>query len=138
MKLIPLAFLIIVLLVSSRVQAQVRSESPQETSRMAYAGEMEKYRRIKTAGAIMTGVGTVLFITGAIMIDNGNDSGEKNDPTWGKGVGFLMAGVAGVGTGIPIWSVGGYKYKKYKKLVNSSASLNIKPHRQGVSLVLRF
>jgi len=138
MKLPVIMLCVSTMLISLRTFAQVRTEkSPQESSSRLYAYEVEKYRGMKKAGAIMTGVGIAFFITGLVIVDNTNDTADNSDTPW-RGAGLAVTGIGLFGAGIPIWSVGGYKYKKYKNLQSSAAALSFRPRHNGLTIVLKF
>ena len=107
------------------------------------AGKVEKYRKLKNTGATLTVVGGVLFVVGVSMLlnstttyYNGQTSSSSNA---GTGAIAYVLGVAGLGTGIPLWIVGAHQQRKYtKKLEGVTLRFNLHPQGQGITFAYRF
>ncbi|MBX3242438.1 MAG: hypothetical protein KIT80_04810 [Chitinophagaceae bacterium] len=118
------------------------SEAPSLQSTMnELAYNEEKYRKFKkmrTTGMVLTGVGAGLITTGIVLIASGADdtsfdaSGGTvyiNDMTPGDGkviggVVCLVFGIMSTGGGITLWAIGNNKMKRYDNAVNLQSTKN--------------
>ena len=139
MKFIVLFFFLSFL--ASKTYAQIDSE------RMVYAAKMEKYRRMRHTGATLTVTGGILVIVGVVTLINSsvdtysNGSTTKTTTTGNPvaGAAAYLLGVAGLGSGIPLWIVGGHQYKKYeRKLLDVHVGFNLNRNETGLKLTCRF
>lgn len=112
-----------------------------------YASKVERYTRMSKTGATLTAVGGVLFIAGIVMISNSPSTTTTNSYgqpqtvyTGGQAVGgaiAILAGVGGVGAGIPLWIVGSKNKTKYEQKLELS-SFKIDLQNPGGSAGIRF
>ena len=116
-----------------------------DPQRSLYISKAEKYRKMKTTGAVLTVGGTILAIVGISTLSNvettttstGQVQTLKGDPV--AGVLELLVGTGAVGAGVPLWIVGAHAESKYnRKLETLSARVYVNPHATGVKLTYRF
>ncbi|MCH5599529.1 hypothetical protein [Niabella ginsengisoli] len=114
----------------------------------------EKYRKFKkmrTAGIVLTSVGAGLIIGGSALIAAGNNEndgrnfeGDFDDDYYyddlTDGDSKIVAGVLGIafgalstGGGITMWVIGNNKMKKY-----GGGQMSLQPTRNGLGLAYRF
>lgn len=119
----------------------------QDDDRSLFQKKAEKYRKMKNTGIVLTFGGSVLSIVGAVTLLNSAPSstyyyGSTQTTNTGNAAGGAIAyllGAACVGTGVPLWIVGGINHGKYtRKLEALSARLNVAPQGKGVKVTLRF
>jgi hypothetical protein len=114
-----------------------------------YASKVERYTRMSKTGATLTAVGGVLFIAGIVMISNSpstttyNNFGQPQTTyTGGQAVGgalAIIAGVGGVGAGIPLWIIGSKNKTKYEqKLELTGFQINPRDSWAGTGIRYRF
>jgi hypothetical protein len=124
-------------LLNSRLYAQ---QNTQAIEKVDYAAKVEKYRKMKSGGAALTVIGSVLVVAGmATMINSMEDLYETDDTKATNGAICALVGYASLGAGIPLWIVGGVQHKKYSaKLKQVSVKINATPQSQGLTLTYRF
>jgi hypothetical protein len=114
-----------------------------DKDRLFYLQKVEKYRRMKNTGTILTVTGGILFVVGLVTLSNvettsngyGQTSTTSGNPAGGA-VAFVV-GSAGLGAGIPLWIVGSHARDKWqRKLDGVTVGLKINP--QGAGLTVRF
>jgi len=113
-----------------------------------YAAKVEKYKRMKTTGALLTVGGTVLFIVGATTLSNapttttyynGQPQTTYTGGNAGAGAVALLLGMGGIGAGIPLWIVGGKSHRKYiQKLEMTGININLQQQSTGIGLRYHF
>src|SRR5690606_4003529 len=91
---------------------------------MLYFHKVEKYRRMKNAGRVLTIGGTVATIVGLVAVVNAPKTQSVNgygqtvttidDSGMGGAITFIV-GSASLGAGIPLWIVGSHAEKKYRR-----------------------
>jgi hypothetical protein len=119
-----------------------------DTQKFRYIAKAEKYKRMQNTGTGLTIAGGVLAITGfAVML---NSSIDETTDSYGYttteinghpvlGAGIFLVGAAGLGAGIPLWTIGAKKYRKFNEMAESvSLKFNASPRRAGVTLIYRF
>jgi hypothetical protein len=108
----------------------------------AYYNDLYK----KASGQMILGIGLAVLGAGmvagsfAVMAKNANEY-EWGEGINGTGIGLLLLGAAGIGTGIPISISGAVKKKKYIVPMNEirqQANLSFNTSSYGVQLVLKF
>lgn len=119
-----------------------------DQNKLFYAGKAEKYKRMKNTGTLLTIAGGVLAIVGISKVSNstttttysGNGySTTSISPSGETGALMFLAGIAGLGSGIPLWIVGSHAQHKYeRKLAGVSVQLNIHQQNKGLTLSYRF
>ena len=118
----------------------VQSYAQMEKEKFFYVQKIEKYRKMKNTGRLITIAGGILFVTGIVTLTNSstyNSSNSANNIQ--TGVLAYVFGIAGLGAGIPLWIVGGHSQSKYEeKLMIISGNFNINPHQSGLTLTCRF
>jgi hypothetical protein len=132
---------IAILFTAVRLNAQQQKPQPDDQQSL-YAQKAEKYRKMKNVGTSLTIVGTIMTVTGLIILDNlGNNSlyeEEDLQNSLGGAVCFVVGNV-GVGAGIPLWIVGANNHRKYSnELQKVSVKINLNHQRQGLTLTYRF
>lgn len=138
MKFIPLFCFFLLLSFQSIAQL--------DRDRLYYAHKVEKFRRLKSTGTKLTVAGGILVITGISMIINGTKSTNYGgttqttvNSTANNGALIWLAGIASLGTGIPLWIVGGHQQSKYeRRFENLSLGFNLTPQNTGLTLTVRF
>lgn len=107
------------------------------------AESCRKYKKMQTAGIVLSAVGGGLLIGGATMIavgvrDAANGTGTLNTVGLVAG-GYVMVvtGVFTTGAGIPLAVIGSVKQKKYCRSASSS-SLELHSGHNGTGLALNF
>jgi hypothetical protein len=131
----------VILFFSGHIIAQQQFNS-EKALQMA---KLEKAIQQKKTGTALTAIGAVLFGVGIIV---GSNSSQTTTSTYGSPsqttstgnpglaqTSFLL-GIAGLGVGIPMWSVGAHREKKANNL--QGVSLSVIPHANGVTLRCRF
>lgn len=118
-----------------------------DPDKMFYLQKVEKYRRMKNTGAVLTVAGSILTVAGIatllnssyIETSNGYQTTTTTEGNPGLGVAMWLVGIGGLGSGIPLWAVGAHNHKKYShKLEGVSIRLNMSPQRAGVTLAYRL
>jgi hypothetical protein len=113
-------------------------------NKLFYAGKAEKYRKMKGTGATLTVMGGILLVVGISTLLNVSTTTYGNGTTStsgnaGAGVVAYLLGVAGLGSGIPLWIVGAHQHRKYNnKLQGVSFRFNMNPQGKGLALTYRF
>lgn len=112
-----------------------------------YTAKVEKYKKMKTTGALLTAAGGILFIVGVTTISNSPSTttyyNGQPQTTYGGNAGAgavaLLVGMGGVGAGIPLWIVGAKSQRKYtQKLEMTGINININQQSTGVGLRYYF
>jgi hypothetical protein len=119
-----------------------------QDNKLFYAGKAEKYRKMKGTGATLTVMGGILLVVGVATLLNAssstytNSSGYTQTSSSGNAAAGAVAyllGVAGLGSGIPLWIVGAHQHRKYtQKLEGLSLRFNMNPQGKGLTLTCRF
>lgn len=102
--------------------------------------QVEKYHKIKTAGTTLTLLGGVLFIAGVVTTSNNQPDFWSDQPgNYAAGMGMMVLGGAGLGSGIPLWAVGAHYNRKYKsQLEGISVRVRVDRQSKGIGLIWRF
>jgi len=118
----------------------IRCAAQKPLEKIQIEQKIVRYGKMKNVGAASTVLGAIAMIAGVAIINANNSSilgGESNN--WGTGVGLFIVGVAGVGSGMPLWGVGSHNERKYKaQLTGLSVRLNVRPGYRGLGLSYRF
>ncbi len=115
-----------------------------QDNKLFYAAKAEKYRKLKGTGATLTVMGGILFVVGVSTLLNVSTTTYGNGSTStsgnaGAGIVAYLLGVAGLGSGIPLWIVGAHQHRKYsKRLEGVSFRFNVNPRGKGLTLAYRF
>lgn len=132
----------IIVLLAGRIYAQqTMPQNSPEMTKLDYVQKVEKYRKMRGAGAVLTVVGSICAIAGVATMMNSIDESlyTTDDSDWVKGTGLALVGYGSLGAGIPLWIVGGVQHKKYNtKLQELSVKINTSPQHQGLTLTYRF
>ena len=130
----------IIVFFACRIHAQQYGpQEPQKLEKMDYVQKAEKYRKMRSGGAVLTVVGSILVISGAVTMASSMDDYLYNDSETPAGVGLVIGGYVALGAGIPLWIVGGVQHKKYStKLQELSIKINAAPQAHGLTLTYRF
>ncbi|MDH4092101.1 MAG: hypothetical protein OEV74_18180 [Cyclobacteriaceae bacterium] len=124
----------LVVLVTIRCMAQENAE------KMRIEQQVEKYHKIKTTGTTLTLLGGVLFIAGVVTTSNNQPDFWSDQPgNYAAGMGMMVLGGAGLGSGIPLWTVGAHHGRKYRNQLEG-ISVRVRMNRQskGIGLIWRF
>ena len=135
--------LLLMVFSASHMQAQ------QNDDKLFYLQKAEKYRRMKTTGAVLTGLGSIAFIAGIVTVSNAtyttttNGYGQpvttSSDGDAAAGVLSFLAGSLALGAGVPLWIVGAHAKKKYeRKLEGLTFRMNFHQQRAGFTLTCRL
>jgi hypothetical protein len=108
--------------------------------RLLNAGKVEKYRKMKHTGTVLTVLGGILFVVGVVTLENSVVTNYSNGQTTttgnaNAGAAAFVFGMAGLGVGIPLWAVGAHNERKYNTL---SFRFNANPRGRGLTLAYRF
>ena len=78
---------------------------------------VERYKKTRNTGRILTGAGVGAVLLGGIMASQGTDEMFSTDNGDKMGAGFIVmtAGMLSAATGITMWTIGGIKHNKAKK-----------------------
>ena len=113
----------------------------QNSSNIDYVKKVEKYRRMKIAGASLTVLGSVLFVVGTVTIYNSTveDLFYTESKSTDAGVACFFAGNVALAGGIPLWIIGANNQNKYSKLAQKvNVRINASPKQSTLSLTYRF
>jgi len=137
----PPILICLLLLISSGVYAQ------QNRDKLFYFEKMEKYRRMKNTGSVLTVTGGAVFIIGIATAANSSTTTTYNGyttQTYTTGhpeqAAFeVLFGMAALGAGIPLWTVGAHSQHKYERALESlSLQPYSAPQQRGITLCYRF
>ena len=128
---------------ANQLQAQLNDE------KLFYLQKAEKYRRMKSTGAVLTATGTIAAIVGIVMMSNStyttttNSYGQQvttsTDGNAAGGALTFLAGAAAMGAGIPLWIVGSHAQNKYqRKLDGLALRMNVNQKSAGLTVAWRF
>ena len=113
----------------------------QNSSNIDYVKKVEKYRRLKIAGASLTVLGSVLFVVGTVTIYTSTVEDlfyTESKPTDAAMACFFAGNIALAG-GIPLWIIGANNQNKYSKLAQKvNVKINATPRSHGLTLTYRF
>lgn len=119
-----------------------------DNDKLFYVLKSEKYRRMKNTGAILTIGGGILTVVGLSTLMNATvtttsyGGGQTQTSTTGNPVGgaiVYLLGVAGLGSGIPLWIVGRHAERKYnRKFETISIRVNLNQQRTDLTLTCRL
>ena len=111
-----------------------------EKEKFFYAQKVEKFRKMKNTGKLLTAAGSVLLVTGILTLTNSSTYNSTNSNNQVQtGLLAYIFGIAGLGSGIPIWIVGGHQQNKYEeKLMTISGRFNMNTQQAGLTLTYRF
>ena len=126
----------------------MQSYAQLDGDKLLFLKKAEKYRRMKNTGMGLTLAGTVLSVVGIVTLINSTTTtysygnGGTQTTNTGNAAGGALAyllGAASVGTGVPLWIVGGINHGRYtRKLEAVSAQINLTPQSTGIRLTYRF
>jgi uncharacterized membrane protein YedE/YeeE len=131
-----ICFLITIILL-----ATTQSFAQQSPEKLDYLNKVDKYRKMKSTGATLTVLGGVLVGIGAAIMYNSSYDWWTGEETGNRQAGALCTvfGIAGLGSGIPLWAVGAHNQRKYnEKLQGLSVRINASPQSSGLKLSYRF
>ena len=120
----------------------IQSYGQEKSQKLIYGAKVNQYTFMKRAGTTLTVAGVVCIIAAVAKESNPPEyTGYGKPPsTLTNGVmGLMVGGVACLGTGIPLWTIGGYNQQKYqKKLKNISLQASRGQQFKGLTLAYRF
>jgi hypothetical protein len=120
--------------------AQPGTQQNSHSLKLDYVAKVEKYRKMRGAGAALTVVGSILSIAGTVTaVNNMYIFDESQNSAYVAGTVCALAGYGMLGAGIPLWIVGGVQHKKYStKLQELSVKINSAGPAPGLTLRYRF
>ena len=125
---------IVLTVLNGQLYAQQNTASIEKTE---YAAKVEKYRKMKSGGTVLTVIGSVLVVVGMVTIVT--SMYETDDTETTNGAICALLGYGSLGAGIPLWIVGGVQHKKYSaKFQQVSVKINATPQSHGLTLTYRF
>lgn len=109
--------------------------------------KFQKFKRMRTAGIVLTSVGAGLVLGGTLLIINGDNDNEyyvtnyynggynytNGDTKIVVGVVGMLVGALSTGGGITMWIIGSNKMKKY-----GGGGISVFPAKNGVGLAYKF
>ena len=129
-----LTFLIFVLLITVRSFAQENAEI------QALEQKVTKYKNMKGGGAALAVLGGLLMIGGVVTIHDNPPNilyGESNN--FAGGMALFVVGAAGLGSGIPLWTIGAKRERMYRTMLETTRTrLTVDAHPRGIGLTLHF
>jgi len=132
----------LVCLIGQLAFAQQNTPQNSQSLKVDYTLKVEKYRKMRGAGAALTIIGSILSVAGTVKAMNSMDDlfmDNGDDSAYATGAVCALAGYGMLGAGIPLWIVGGVQRKKYStKLQELSVKINAAPQSQGLTLSFRF
>lgn len=136
------------LLLSFFTFTALQSVAQQDQEKLLYLKKVEKFRKMKNTGAVLTVGGGILFVVGIATLLNSsttttsNGYGSSYTTTQGNpeaGLAAYLFGSAGLGAGIPLWIIGKNNHRKYtRKLESVSAGAQLNLQAPGFKLTYRF
>jgi uncharacterized BrkB/YihY/UPF0761 family membrane protein len=116
---------------------------------MNYRLKIEKYKKMKTTGILLTVAGGIGLIVGISNLSsatytttytsNGTTQQSSSDPKALSGALLTLGGLVFIGTGIPLTIVGSAASRKYqRKLEATTVHFNITPQQQGIGISYKF
>jgi hypothetical protein len=122
---------IICLLFAIAMMVGTQSFAQQNPEKPDYFNQVEKYRKMKNTGAAVTVIGAVLIFSVPIIVYGNGDLQTAAVVT--------VVGIAGLGSGIPLYAVGKNNERTYKeKLQGLSVRFNTNYRSTGLTLSYRF
>lgn len=103
--------------------------------------KFQKFKRMRTAGIILTAVGSGVTIAGISVINSTkkhnytkhqSDSNFENTVNYAGGVILTCVGVSMIGGGVTMWTIGNSKMKKYGR------DISLNTNENGLSLSFNF
>lgn len=121
-KIVAIVISILIMLLSFSVNAQHNADS------VHYVKKAQRALATKRFGAGLTLLGTVAFITGAILSDGMDDAFAVS-----------VAAIPVTLIGLPLWAIGGTNHRKYtRKAQGITLRARITPRQSGLTLTYRF
>jgi hypothetical protein len=111
-----------------------------QKSSMIYVNASVKYKRVETAGTVLTAVGGAALFTGNILfwkVYNGNDNKEPREDKAARYGHIMLGGLGLMAVGIPLWATGRSKLRHIEieaGLFNFKGPASV----NGVGINLRF
>jgi len=137
----PLAIIALLLIISSNIHAQLNRD------KLFFAEKIEKYRRMKSTGQVLTFTGGALMVIGiataanasTTTVSNGYSTQTYSDGRLEQAALEILLGIPALGAGIPLWTVGAHSQHKYeRKLQTVTLRPYTTPQYQGFSFCYRF
>lgn len=133
------AVTICIALLAGNSYGQDNTQQNSQQLKLEYVQKIEKYRKMRGAGATLTVVGSILVVAGIATAYSSSDDYNYNYDEFERGLGLVVAGYACLGPGVPLWIVGGIQHKKYSEKLNGlSIHVNATPEARGLTLRYRF
>ena len=124
-----LTILALLLLIANQLQAQPLNDNLELQRKITH------YRIGKMAGV-------TCLIIGVVKLKHPDEYygyGKPPSNFTTEVAGYIFGGIAGIATGIPMWTVGGYKHAKYKQIFNeTTVTLNVSPQVAGLALTIHW
>jgi len=137
----PLAIIAFLSIISGNIHAQVNHDI------LFFAEKIEKYRRMKSTGRVLTFSGGALMVIGiataanasTTTVSNGYSTQTYTDGHPEQAALEILLGTAALGASIPLCTVGAHTQRKYEwRLQNVTLQPYTTPRHRGFSLCYRF
>lgn len=141
-----LALIAFSLRLAAQTNVPVLSPGVSGDNKLLYAHKVEKYKRMKTSGALLIIGGGILAIAAVSTLSNvqyqtNPYTGQRttNDPKYVSGILMLIGSEACLGAGIPLAIIGSKQSKRWqRKLDGVTLNFKLSPKQQGLALVYKF
>lgn len=121
----------------------VLSHAQYDLDKAFYYHKVEKYKKMRNAGILLTVGGTILAVIGIDKMSHTVTSysyyGSSQSTSSTEGETEYAIGAIAIGAGVPLWIVGGHAKKKYqRKLEGITVRLNRWQGATGMKVTYTF
>jgi hypothetical protein len=139
---LPIAMKKIFYLIAASLLTFIQSFAQEKPQQLLYGNKVKQYTFMKQAGTVLTVTGVVCMIAGLAKESNPSEYtgyGKPPSTSTNEVMGLMVGGVACLGTGIPLWTIGGYNQQKYQKKLKSISLQSSRGQKfKGLTLAYRF
>jgi hypothetical protein len=130
-------------LIAISLLISIQSFAQENSQKLLYANKLRQYTSMKRAGATLTLTGIVCIVVGLYKGNNPpvyTGPGKAPSSLTNEVIILMAGGIACTGTGIPLWTIGGYNQQKYQKKLLQNIYLQFSRGHQykGLTLVYWF